>query len=88
MYNFKIHFLRQIGQQDKLLLRLMMPVAKMYTAKKAILNASEGIECFGAQGYIEDTGIPRFLRDAQVLPIWEGTSNIMALDVLRALNKV
>ena len=34
----------------------MMPVAKMYTAKKAILNASEGIECFGAQGYIEDTG--------------------------------
>ena len=34
-------------------------------------NTSEGLECFGGQGYIEDTGIPRFLRDAQVLPIWE-----------------
>ena len=81
-------------------------------------NTSEGLECFGGQGYIEDTGIPRFLRDAQVLPIWEvclpfdsflftfkdtffpikneiiqqgffsqGTSNMMALDLLRALGK-
>ena len=39
--------------------------------KKAVSNTSEGLECFGGQGYIEDTGIPRFLRDAQVLPIWE-----------------
>ena len=72
-----------IGDNDKLLLRLMTPVAKLYTAKKAIELASEGIEAFGAQGYIEDTGIPGILRDAQVLPIWEGTSNVQALDVLR-----
>lgn len=45
-----------IGDEDKLLLRLMMPVAKMYTAKKAVANVSEGLECFGGQGYIEDTG--------------------------------
>ena len=76
-----------IGDVDKLLLRLMMPVAKLYTAKKAVANASEGIECFGGQGYIEDTGIPGILRDAQVLPIWEGTSNVMALDVMRAMAK-
>ena len=76
-----------ILDEEKYLLRLMMPVAKFYTAKKAVSNASEGIECFGAQGYIEDTGIPGFLRDAQVLPIWEGTSNIMALDILRAMSK-
>jgi len=38
-----------IGDSDKLLLRLMMPVAKMYTAKKAVANASEGLECFGGQ---------------------------------------
>merc|ERR1719510_1557814 len=76
-----------IGDEDKYLLRLMMPVAKMYTAKKAVENASEGIESFGGQGYIEETGIPGFLRDAQVLPIWEGTSNVMALDVLRAMAK-
>ena len=55
-----------IGDQDALLLRLMMPVAKMLTAKKAVANASEGIECFGGQGYIEDTGIPIILRDSQV----------------------
>merc|ERR1719510_2242309 len=76
-----------IGDEDKYLLRLMMPVAKMFTAKKAVANASEGIESFGGQGYIEETGIPGFLRDAQVLPIWEGTSNVMALDVMRALTK-
>ncbi len=65
----------------------MTPVAKMYTAKKAVENASEGLECFGGQGYIEDTGLPMMLRDAQVLPIWEGTSNVMALDVMRAMAK-
>ena len=75
-----------IGDNDKLLLRLMTPVAKLYTAKKAVELASEGIEAFGGQGYIEDTGIPGILRDAQVLPIWEGTSNVQALDVLRYLD--
>jgi hypothetical protein len=49
--------------------------------------ASEAIECFGGQGYMEDTGLPRLLRDAQVLPIWEGTTSVLALDVLRVLRK-
>ncbi len=44
----------------------MMPVAKMYTAKQAVAVISEGLECFGGQGYIEDTGLPSMLRDAQV----------------------
>jgi hypothetical protein len=47
--------------------------------------ASEVVECFGGAGYVEDTGIPRLLRDAQVLPIWEGTTSVLALDALRAL---
>lgn len=76
-----------ISDDDAMLLRLMMPVAKMYTAKRAVELTSEGLECFGGQGYIEDTGIPSFLRDAQVLPIWEGTSSVMSLDVLRAIEK-
>ena len=75
------------GDQDALLLRLFTPVAKFYTAKAAVATVSEGLECFGGQGYIEDTGLPGLLRDAQVLPIWEGTSSVMALDVLRALGK-
>ena len=43
-----------------------MPVGKFFTAKSAVSTVSEGLECFGGQGYIEDTGIPALLRDAQV----------------------
>ncbi len=49
--------------------------------------ASEALEAFGGAGYIEDTGLPQLLRDAQVLPIWEGTTNVLSLDTLRAMAK-
>jgi alkylation response protein AidB-like acyl-CoA dehydrogenase len=68
-------------------LRLLIPVAKLYTAKQAVAVASEALESFGGAGYVEDTGLPRLLRDAQVLPIWEGTTNVLSLDVLRAIDK-
>ncbi len=48
--------------------------------------ASEALESFGGAGYVEDTGLPRLLADAQVLPIWEGTTNVLSLDTLRALS--
>lgn len=76
-----------ISDKDLLLLRLLTPVAKMYTAKMCMSVVSEGLECFGGQGYIEDTGLPTLLRDSQVLPIWEGTSSVMSLDVVRAIHK-
>jgi len=66
-------------------LRLVAPLAKLATARLAVGAASELVESFGGAGYVEDTGLPRLLRDAQVLPIWEGTTNVLALDVLRAL---
>ncbi|XP_065830390.1 acyl-CoA dehydrogenase family member 11-like [Oscarella lobularis] len=76
------------GDNDhQLLMRLLTPLAKLYTAKQAVSVTSEGLECFGGQGYIEDTGLPGMLRDAQVLPIWEGTTNVLSLDVLRAFSK-
>merc|ERR1719414_771149 len=75
------------GDMDILLLRLMTPVSKFYTAKAGVATVSEGLECFGGQGYIEDTGLPGMLRDVQVLPIWEGTTNVMALDTVRAIRK-
>jgi putative acyl-CoA dehydrogenase len=74
-------------QPELQLLRLLIPVAKLYTAKRAIAVASEVLEAFGGEGYIEDTGIPRLLRDAQVLSIWEGTTNILSLDALRAVER-
>ena len=66
-------------------LRAVTPLAKLTTGKQAVAVASETLECFGGAGYVEDTGLPRLLRDAQVLPIWEGTTNVLALDLLRAL---
>ncbi|MCX7513898.1 acyl-CoA dehydrogenase family protein [Frateuria hangzhouensis] len=67
------------------LLRLLTPLAKLWTAKAAVALCSEALECFGGAGYIEDTGLPQLLRDAQVYAIWEGTTNVLALDSLRAL---
>jgi len=69
------------------LLRFLTPIAKLFTAKQAIQYASEHIESIGGLGYLEDSGIPALLRDAQVLSIWEGTTNVLSLDMLRAAEK-
>jgi alkylation response protein AidB-like acyl-CoA dehydrogenase len=78
----------EISEAEAQLLRLITPIAKLTTGRQAVHVASEALEAFGGAGYVEDTGLPRILRDAQVLPIWEGTTNVLALDVLRALAKV
>ncbi|BBM70522.1 acyl-CoA dehydrogenase family protein [Rhodothermus marinus] len=75
----------EASDDERALLRLLTPVAKLTTARQAVAVLSEVLEAFGGAGYVEDTGLPVLLRDAQVLPIWEGTTNVLALDVLRAL---
>ncbi|HKD43597.1 MAG TPA: acyl-CoA dehydrogenase family protein, partial [Myxococcaceae bacterium] len=72
---------------ERMLARLLQPIVKLLTAKQAVAHASEVLESFGGAGYVEDTGLPVLLRDAQVLPIWEGTTNVLSLDVLRAIGK-
>jgi alkylation response protein AidB-like acyl-CoA dehydrogenase len=67
------------------LARVIIPLAKMFCARTGTDGASQIIESFGGAGYVEDTGIPRILRDVHVNCIWEGTTSVMALDVLRAL---
>jgi alkylation response protein AidB-like acyl-CoA dehydrogenase len=69
------------------LARALVPIAKLTTGKQAVAVTSEAIEACGGAGYVEDTGLPRILADAQVLPIWEGTTNVLSLDTLRALGK-
>jgi len=76
----------EISEDDAALLRLLTPIMKLTTGKQAVAVASEVLESFGGAGYVEDTGLPVLLRDSQVLPIWEGTTNVLALDTLRALN--
>lgn len=76
------------GDQDaRLRLRILTPVVKAVTGKVAVGFVSEAMELIGGNGYIEDSPLPRLLRDAQVLPIWEGTTNILVLDALRAAKK-
>ncbi len=77
----------EASDDERALLRLLVPIAKLMTGKQAVAVASEALESFGGAGYIETTGLPRLLRDAQVLPIWEGTTNVLSLDVLRALDR-
>jgi acyl-CoA dehydrogenase len=72
----------ELSEQQRALMRLLTPIAKLLTAKQAVAVVSECIEAFGGAGYVEDTGLPTLLRDAQVLPIWEGTTNVLALDAL------
>lgn len=76
-----------ITESEARLLRVLTPVVKLITGKQALVVASEAIEAFGGPGYVEDTGLPLLVRDAQVLAIWEGTTNVLSLDTLRALGK-
>jgi acyl-CoA dehydrogenase len=76
---------KQLTEDESLLLRLLTPLMKLTTARQAVAVTSEVLEAFGGAGYVEDTGLPILLRDAQVLTIWEGTTNVLALDALRAL---
>lgn len=81
--------LEEAGETDEAqtrLLRLLTPLMKLTTARQAVAVASEVLEAFGGAGYVEDTGLPALLRDAQVLSIWEGTTNVLSLDALRTLS--
>jgi alkylation response protein AidB-like acyl-CoA dehydrogenase len=72
----------EIDDEQRALLRLLTPLTKLVTGKQAVAAVTEVIESFGGAGYIEDTGLPQLLRDTHVLPIWEGTTNVLSLDAL------
>ena len=58
---------------------------KYWICKRATPHAAEALECLGGNGYVEESPMPRLLRDAPLNGIWEGSGNVMSLDVLRAL---
>ncbi len=82
------HELESSDENDRAALRLLTPLIKLGTARDAVAVVSEALEAIGGAGYIEDTGIPQLLRDVQVLSIWEGTTNVLSLDALRAIASV
>lgn len=75
------------NKEDIILNRLYIAIMKKETAEQAVHYASEAIELHGGNGYIEDFVTPRLLRDAQVLTVWEGTANILALELIRLVDK-
>ena len=92
-FHLTFFLVEMLGREDAGMLRdaepdlwrLLTPIVKATTAKQCVAVVSEALECFGGAGYIEDTGLPMLLRDSQVFPIWEGTTNVLSLDVLRAV---
>jgi len=77
----------EASDDERRRLRLLTPLAKLLTARQAVAGAAEALEAIGGAGYVEETGLPALVRDAQVLPIWEGTTNVLALDALRAIER-
>jgi putative acyl-CoA dehydrogenase len=67
--------------------RLATAVGKYWSCKRAPNHAFESLECFGGAGYVEESGMPRLYREAPLASIWEGSGNVMSLDVLRALTR-
>jgi putative acyl-CoA dehydrogenase len=67
--------------------RLATAVGKYWSCKRAPNHAFECLECFGGAGYVEESGMPRLYREAPLASIWEGSGNVMSLDVLRALTR-
>jgi putative acyl-CoA dehydrogenase len=65
--------------------RFATAVMKYWVAKRAAAHAAEALECLGGNGFVEDSGMPVLYRDAPLNSIWEGSGNVAALDVLRAI---
>jgi len=80
----------EAGMDDsdaQLFKRLATAVGKFWACKRAPNHAYEALECLGGNGYVEESGMPRLYREAPLASIWEGSGNVMSLDVLRALTR-
>ncbi|MBM7583983.1 alkylation response protein AidB-like acyl-CoA dehydrogenase [Bacillus pakistanensis] len=76
-----------VSDKDQVMNRLLIALLKKESAEQAIQFSHEAIEIHGGNGFIEDFVTPRLLRDAQVLTVWEGTANILGLEILRLIDK-
>ncbi|WP_189882522.1 acyl-CoA dehydrogenase family protein [Streptomyces xantholiticus] len=73
--------------EERAFLRLAVPAAKYWVTKRCTPVVAEALECLGGNGYVEESGMPRLLRESPLNSIWEGSGNVQALDVLRALQR-
>ena len=78
---------RSYDEDDPAFRRFATAVMKYWVSKRAAPHAAEALECLGGNGFVEDSGLPVLYRDAPLNSIWEGSGNVAALDVLRAMVK-
>jgi len=76
-----------VDRQEHAFKRLAVAVGKYWVTKRGPVFAGEALECLGGNGYVEDSGMPRLYREAPLPSVWEGSGNVNALDVLRAMAK-
>ncbi|MFR9675499.1 acyl-CoA dehydrogenase family protein [Streptomyces sp. TR06-5] len=74
-------------EHEGALRRLGLAAGKYFVCKRGSTHVAESLECLGGNGYVEESGMPRLYREAPLLSIWEGSGNVAALDVLRAVAK-
>jgi putative acyl-CoA dehydrogenase len=67
--------------------RIALAIGKYWTCKRAVAVVAEALECHGGNGYVEESIMPRLYREAPLNSIWEGSGNVNALDVMRAMNR-
>ena len=80
-------FDRAADPAEALFKRIGVAIAKFWTCKRAIAVVAEALECHGGNGYVEESILPRLYREAPLNSIWEGSGNVNALDVLRAMQR-
>ncbi|MER5965626.1 acyl-CoA dehydrogenase family protein [Streptomyces sp. NPDC002057] len=73
------------AERERALLRMAVPAAKYWVTKRCTPMVAEALECLGGNGYVEESGMPRLLRESPLNSVWEGSGNVQALDVVRAL---
>ncbi len=79
------HAFDQDGTEDRILARLVVALAKFLNNKRCVRVTYEAMECLGGAGYVEETPMPMLYREAPLNSIWEGSGNVICLDVLRTL---
>ncbi len=78
---------RAFDEQDRSFSRLAVAVGKYWLSKRSPVFVGEALECLGGNGFVEESILPRLYREAPLNSIWEGSGNVIALDVLRAIRK-
>ncbi|GAA3638789.1 acyl-CoA dehydrogenase family protein [Microlunatus ginsengisoli] len=72
---------------ERAFLRLAVAASKFWVCKRSGVVVGEALECLGGNGYVEESGLPRLFRESPLNSIWEGSGNVIALDVLRAVGR-